>query len=311
MARVFKTLRRMVSWTRGEDSVPQLPKEAQDAPEQPLPPPPPPASKASKRKYNASDDEGAPDAQAKRPKADTPHADEAGETSAAAQKPVLEAEPEPEPAPSEPSETQSVSNDAEDEKENAPAATKDAEDEPKAAPDTPEPESKAEDEYRIPTLDEKGENIFVTWADGLMFLLDGMDAEAPVLFLKSQVFEAYKEFLTEGADPPADRDDSVGYWGVEVEEDARQTDLASKFVANWSKARTDPANKGVWWWELTVVRDEPTDETPRIKATLESSRHNEDHEIYGGKQLGDWWIVGLTPAPSDTDKLMTMHRGLY
>lgn len=106
-------------------------------------------------------------------------------------------------------------------------------------------------------------------------------------------------------------EDGVGYCGVEIDDDAKDTPLAKDFVAAWAKARQGTTSDDAWWWELTLVREEPKDDTPRIRARLESSTHNEEHEVYGGKQLGDWWIVGVQPASPDAAKVMTMHRALY
>ncbi|KZV79178.1 hypothetical protein EXIGLDRAFT_735499 [Exidia glandulosa HHB12029] len=308
MSGMFGALKRMVSFSRSREQVPQVDKDgvAKDAPAA--------SAKSGKRKYSSSDDEGEPSL-SKRPKQD------ATEPPAVAEDGSL-AEPQPgessavDHAPAEPEATstpepEQAAEPASDEvaQPAATAAADDAEEEPKPAPDTPEPESKAEDDSPLPTLDETSPNSLLSWTDGLIYLFEAIDAEPPVLWLKSQILAAYKDAST---DAPPEEMEYVGYWGVEIDDDARETALAKAFVANWIKARAGTTSDDTWWWELTLVRDEPSDDTtPRIKANLESSTHNEDHEVAGGKQLGEWWITAIQPASEDAANVMTMHRALY
>ena len=102
--------------------------------------------------------------------------------------------------------------------------------------------------------------------------------------------------------------EDLGYLALDLDDDDKDAAPAKALIAAWTKARVESK---AWWWELTLVRDEPEGDAPRLKASVQSSTHNEDHDVAGGKPLGHWWITSVQPAADDAAKAITLHRSLY
>ena len=269
----------------------------------------PEQSKQSKRKYEDSSDEDElePPTSAKKPRKDsTPQPDESVPPTPALEIP----EPALERAVSEPA-VQDIQPDSPAEVTEVPASAAAAptdvkvtttaeEGSPAAAPDTPKADATAEPGFVAPALSETGPNVFLTWVDGIRTQIDLEDAsDSPVYWLKSQIISAYGSPTGE----EEELDATVGYWVMEIDEEAFQPAPAAELRAAWQ----DTSAKADHWVEVTVVRQEPEDDTtPRLKVSLESSAHDDQHDTHDGKKLGEWWITGIAPASPEAAAAMQM-----
>ena len=67
---------------------------------------------------------------------------------------------------------------------------------------------------------------------------------------------------------------------------------------------------GNWWYEVTLKRQKP--EGMRLQVTLESSEFDEEGCIWGGKDLGEWWISDIQAAEGESHEAMkTVHSTMF
>ncbi|KAH7106834.1 hypothetical protein BKA62DRAFT_825455 [Auriculariales sp. MPI-PUGE-AT-0066] len=315
MSRFIRIVKRMVSWSR--DDAPQV--HEVGAPTGPMVMPTEPEPfKATKRKYDSGSDDEDADVSTKksRPYATPPPLDEGASVppTPAVELDEYDVDVVPTEAfakPAKPAKT--VAAETSSDPAAAPTDVKDGQadaegdDSPTATPDSPEPQAKPEPPFVLSALNEDEPNVFLTWKDGVVGTLEDTNADETRFWLKSQIVEAYgttEEEVTE-------RVDTVGYWSFEVDEEALHTPAATALRSAFKEAHAADDAKDVWWWEVTVQRNEPADSTPRIKAKLESSEHHDDHDVSGGQKLGEWWIIDLKPASSDVAKAIQTHRDTY
>ena len=61
---------------------------------------------------------------------------------------------------------------------------------------------------------------------------------------------------------------------------------------------------------MTVKREKP--EGMRLQVNLGSSRYNQLGEVYGGKDLGEWWISDIQDAEGESLKAIeTVHKSMF
>ena len=67
---------------------------------------------------------------------------------------------------------------------------------------------------------------------------------------------------------------------------------------------------GDWWYEVTLKRQKP--EGMRLQVRLESSKFDREACIWGGKNLGEWWISDIQVAEGESEKaITTVHESMF
>lgn len=95
------------------------------------------------------------------------------------------------------------------------------------------------------------------------------------------------------------------YASIDASEDDVETEEAKKLEEFFSHSKA-------WWYELTLTRKEPIDNPMRVKVSLMSSRYDPESVIWGGKDLGQWWISDLKEAKGDSLSAIEMvHKYLF
>jgi hypothetical protein len=138
----------------------------------------------------------------------------------------------------------------------------------------------------------QGPNIFYGYGDGLLELLEY--GENPSQYwLKSMIMDQYK--ASEDYDG-----DGIACVGIGCDSKNLQTPEAELLSTHFSGLSAD------WWYEVTLQRQKP--EGMALQVKLESSHFDQEGYIWGGKDLGEWWISDIQVSEGESLKAMeTIH----
>ena len=123
------------------------------------------------------------------------------------------------------------------------------------------------------------------------------EGEGPY-WLKSMVMDRYKIH--------GDQDDAepLTCAGITCEPENLQTPEAKFLQTHFAGLSSD------WWYEVTLQRQEP--EGMRMRVKLESSRPDQEGYIWGGENLGEWWINDIQAAEGESQKAIeTVHATMF
>jgi len=120
-------------------------------------------------------------------------------------------------------------------------------------------------------------------------------------WLKSMVMDQYK---TRGDQDDDDPELLPYYAGITCDPENLQTPEAKLLRTHFD------GFSNTWWYEVTLKRQEP--EGMRLRVMLESSRYDQEGYIYGGKDLGEWWISDIQAAEGESQKVIkTVHARMF
>jgi len=120
------------------------------------------------------------------------------------------------------------------------------------------------------------------------------DSEGPY-WLKSMVVDRYKTYGSQDDAEP------LTYAGITCDPKALQTPEAKLLQTHFD------GRSGNWWYEVTLKRQKP--EGMGLRVRLESSEYDQEAYIWGGKDLGEWWISDIQPAEGESLKAIEMVHG--
>jgi hypothetical protein len=142
-----------------------------------------------------------------------------------------------------------------------------------------------------------GPNVFYGFADALWEFFQFGENEGPY-WLKSMVMDQHKI--------SGDQDDAepLTYAGITCDPENLQTPEAKLLQIHLNGLSSD------WWYEVTLKRQEP--EGMRVRVRLESSRFDPEGYVFGGKDLGEWWISDIQAAEGESRKAIeTVHAMMF
>lgn len=151
----------------------------------------------------------------------------------------------------------------------------------------------------------QGANVFYGFGDALLDLLDHGEEQNP-FWLKSMVMDWNKASADQD---DAEKPESLSYVGITSicencdSKNFLQTPEA-KLLSTHFNGLSD------WWYEVTVKRQKP--EGMRLQVRLESSKPDWEGCIWGGNDLGEWWISDIQAAEGESLKAIeTMHAATF
>lgn len=150
-------------------------------------------------------------------------------------------------------------------------------------------------------LTSKGPNVFYGYTDSLFGLLQyGEDSDQ--YWLKKMIMDKYKASQA-GGDEDNDDDDfePPTCAGITSDSEELETPEAKLLLEHFESL------SGMWF-EMTVKRQKP--EGMRLQVTLESSKFDQLGYIYGGNDLGEWWISDIKVAEGESLKAMETVRDM-
>ena len=133
-------------------------------------------------------------------------------------------------------------------------------------------------------LTSQGPNVFYGYADAMLEFFEFAENEGPY-WLKSMVVDRYK---TDGGQDDAE---PLTYVGITCDPKNLQIPEAKLLQTHFDGLSGD------WWYEVTLKRQKP--EGMGMQMKLESSRYDQEGYIFGGKDLGEWWISDVQPAEGE------------
>jgi hypothetical protein len=136
----------------------------------------------------------------------------------------------------------------------------------------------------------RGPNVFYGFADGLLDLLEDGGDEGRY-WLKSMVMDTYKNLGDK-----EDIDPGLPCVGITCDEENLETSEVKLLGTHFKGLRGD------WWYEVTLTREEP--EGKRVRVELESSRFDQQGYMFGGKELGEWWMSDIKEAQGESNEAM-------
>ena len=152
--------------------------------------------------------------------------------------------------------------------------------------DHPDTKITSDDGDDLIPLVSQGVNIFYGYGDALLELFEyGEDPSN--YWLKSMIMDRYKA----SEDYNADR---IAYAGIVCDSNNLQTPEAKLLSTHFSSLSSD------WWYEVTLTRQKP--EGMALQVKLESSRYDQEGYVWGGKDLGEWWISDIQAAEGESLK---------
>jgi hypothetical protein len=121
-------------------------------------------------------------------------------------------------------------------------------------------------------------------------------------WLKSIVMDSYDAFLASGQDDDYESK-PITSAGITTDPEHILTPEAKLLSAHFS-------GLSGWWYEVTVKREKP--DGMCLKVDLESSLFDQEGYIFGGKDLGKWWISDIQAAEGKSQKAIeTIHASLF
>ena len=98
--------------------------------------------------------------------------------------------------------------------------------------------------------------------------------------------------------------DPLSYAGITSESKNLQTPEAKLLSTHFEGLSGD------WWYEVTLKREKP--DGMRLLVNLESSKFDQEAYVWGGKDLGDWWISDIQAAEGESEKaIKTVHESMF
>ena len=159
--------------------------------------------------------------------------------------------------------------------------------------------STLDNEDLIP-LTSQGPNVFYGYGDALLNLFEYGEEEDPY-WLKSMVMERYKAFRT--GDPDQDDVEPLSYAGITSDSKNRQTPEAELLSTHFD-------GLSGWWYEVTVQHEKP--DGMGLQVNVESSKFDNEGYVWGGKDLGEWWISDIQTAEGESRKAIeTVHATMF
>jgi len=149
-------------------------------------------------------------------------------------------------------------------------------------------------------LTSQGPNVFYGYSDALSDLFEYGEEQGPY-WLKSMVMDRYK---VSQADQDSDDAETLTYAGITSDSKNLQTPEAKLLSKHFEGLSDD------WWYEVTVKRQKP--EGMRLLVNLESSKFDQEGYVWGGKDLGEWWISDIQAAEGESQKaIKTVHEAMF
>lgn len=156
------------------------------------------------------------------------------------------------------------------------------------------------------TLKVPGPHVCYLWADGISSLLD-TEQEMTYVTLKSSVLNAYRKV----AHLPEDkREKAVSEYlhlvdtsPIFTTDEARQAPAAKALLEMWEEMGRSEGEEDIddeasvdgdfqWWYEVTVQKDSPKDDTPRLAVTMD----------YRSSDV--WYLTSIKAADKEGDQAM-------
>ncbi|KII94034.1 hypothetical protein PLICRDRAFT_36265 [Plicaturopsis crispa FD-325 SS-3] len=170
----------------------------------------------------------------------------------------------------------------------------------------------------------KGPHAFLLWADELLYIFDAGAPEQAALRLEYEVLAQYELYKK---DKEAWDSTAVRFWELSLpenedagssdegeesgdeEEDKDTGDEKAKLggvkglrkVYQEADEKAMAQGRSAWWWVLSVQRDEPEGDVPKMAIALDGT--------YGGgtaeDSIGSWWVTDIVEAKPETDKAIS------
>jgi hypothetical protein len=152
-------------------------------------------------------------------------------------------------------------------------------------------------------LTSQGPNVFYGYADALLDLFEHGEEQGPY-WLKSMVMDRYKVSLAGDQDSDNAKLEPLTYAGITSDSKNLQTPEAKLLSTHFEGLSGD------WWYEVTVKHQKP--EGMRLQVNLESSKFDLEGYVWGGKDLGEWWISNIQVAEGESQKaITTVHETMF
>ena len=167
-------------------------------------------------------------------------------------------------------------------------------------------ESTTDNKDDLIPLMSQGPNVFYGYGDALLELFEYGEQHGHY-WLKSMVMDRYKALQAGDSDSDSDQDDvelrplRLSYAGITSDSINRQTPEAELLSTHFHSL---PG----WWYEVTVKHEKP--DGMGMQVNLESSKYDPEGCLWGGKDLGEWWISDIQAAEGESQKAIEKVHGM-